>query len=76
MLNRMYLFLVSVIFWAVPQLAWAEGAGGSYKGIASIYYSIIAAILIYGVYDVFGTKVVRFVGPIIAIAMYFLIPDV
>jgi hypothetical protein len=42
-------------FW--PTLALAEGAVGTYRGIGSIYYTIICAILIYGVYDTFGKKV-------------------
>jgi hypothetical protein len=39
-----------------PALAWAEGAGGSYKGIAQIYYTFISVVLIYGVHDVFHNK--------------------
>jgi hypothetical protein len=39
-----------------PALAWAEGAGGSYRGIAQIYYTFISVVLIYGVHDVFHNK--------------------
>ena len=76
MLNRIYLFIVGLVSWALPQVAWAEGAGGSYKGIASMYYALIAVVLIYGVYDVFGKKVMYFAGPVIAVTIYFLVPDV
>lgn len=65
--------LVTVL---LPQLAWAEGVGGGYKGNASMYYGLIAVILIYGVYDIFGKDIVKYVGPLIAIGMYFAIPDV
>jgi hypothetical protein len=41
-------------FW--PTLAMAEEAGATYRGIGSIYYTIIGVILIYGVYDSFGKK--------------------
>jgi hypothetical protein len=59
----------------LPQLAWASAEAG-YKGIASLYYGVIAVILIYGVYDIFGKNVVKYVGPLIAIGAYFMIPDV
>lgn len=60
--------------WA-PAVALAEGAGGSYKGIASIYFTFISVVLIYGVYDVFGKKAMYIAGPLIAIGMYLLVPD-
>ena len=59
-------------FW--PTLALAEGAGGTYRGIGSIYYTIIGAILIYGVYDTFGKKVMYVAAPLIAIGLYLLLP--
>ncbi|RMH09446.1 MAG: hypothetical protein D6704_01230 [Nitrospirae bacterium] len=70
------LSLIGVLYGLMPQLAFAEGVGGSYKGIATMYYMLIAAVLIYGVYDIFGKKVTMYAGPVIAIAMYLLIPDV
>jgi hypothetical protein len=52
-MNRIRSVLIGLMtFW--PTLALAEGAGGTYRGIGSIYYTIIGAILIYGVYDTFG----------------------
>lgn len=60
--------------WA-PAVALAEGAGGSYKGIASIYFTFISVVLIYGVYDVFGKKAMYVAGPLIAIGMYLLVPE-
>ena len=59
-----------------PALAWAEGAGGSYKGIAQIYYTFITAVLIYGVHDVFHNKKVTIAAAIaIPVVMYgFLLP--
>ena len=59
----------------IPSLALAEGAGGSYRGIAQIYYTLIATILIYGVNDTFGRKVMYVVGPLIALGMYFMLPN-
>src|SRR5690349_6298111 len=40
-----------------PTLAWAEGAGGGYRGIGSIYYTFIWVVLCYGLYDAFGKTV-------------------
>jgi hypothetical protein len=55
-------------------MALAEGAGGSYRGIGQIYYTFIAAVLVYGVYDAFGKKAMYIVGPIIVIGLYLLLP--
>jgi hypothetical protein len=59
-----------------PALAWAEGAGGSYKGIAQIYYTFISFVLIYGVHDVFHNKKVTIAAAVIVpVVMYgFLLP--
>ncbi len=67
--------LVGMITVLGPSLALAEGAGGSYRGIALIYYMFIAAVLIYGMYDTFGKKVTYVAAPLIAIGMYFLLPN-
>jgi uncharacterized membrane protein len=59
-----------------PAVALAEGAGGGYKGIAQIYYTFIAAILIYGVHDIFRSKKVTIGAAIvIPVVLYgFLLP--
>jgi len=54
-----------------PALAWAEGAGGGYKGIAQIYFSFISAILIYGVHDTFQNKNVTIAGAVVIIGVMF-----
>lgn len=54
-----------------PALALAEGAGGGYKGIAQIYYSIIAAVLIYGVHDTFRNRNITIAGAVIIIGVMF-----
>jgi hypothetical protein len=58
----------------MPTLALAEGAGGSYKGIAQIYFTFITVILMYGVYDVFGKKAMYVAAPLIVVGMYMLLP--
>jgi len=72
-MNRIRSVLIGLMtFW--PTLALAEGAGGTYRGIGSIYYTIIGAILIYGVYDTFGKMAMYVAGPIIAIGLYLMLP--
>jgi hypothetical protein len=65
--------LIGLAVW-FPAFAFAEGAGGTYRGIASIYYTLIWAILCYGLNDVFGKKALYVGGPILAIGIYLLLP--
>ena len=72
-MNRVLSILIGLMtFW--PTLAWAEGAGGTYRGIGTIYYTLIGAILIYGVNDAFGNKAMYIAAPIIVIGLYLLLP--
>jgi hypothetical protein len=66
-------FLIALAVW-LPTFAFAEGAGGTYRGIAQIYYTLIWVVLCYGLYDVFGKKAMYVGGPILAIGIYFLLP--
>ncbi len=64
----------------MPAVAAAEGAGGGYRGVATIYFSFITVVLIFGAYDVIGPepyrkKAMLVIGPIIAIAMYLMLPN-
>ncbi len=54
-----------------PALAWAEGAGGSYRGIAEIYFTFITAVLIYGVHDIFHNRNITIVGAVVIIGVMF-----
>ncbi|MFM8551281.1 MAG: hypothetical protein ACKOCD_03070 [Nitrospiraceae bacterium] len=73
-MTRLLPWLSGIALVATPTLALAEGAGGSYKGIAQIYFTFITVILRYGVYDVFGKKAMYVMTPIIMIGMYLLLP--
>jgi hypothetical protein len=57
-----------------PTLAFAEGAGGGYRGIGSIYYTFIWAVLCYGLYDTFGKTVMYIAAPILAVVAYLALP--
>jgi len=72
-MNRVLSVLIGLMTFA-PTLALAEGAGGTYRGIGTIYYTIIGAILIYGVNDAFGKKAMYVAAPIIVIGLYLLLP--
>ncbi len=70
-MRRLFAALSGWLAASLPSLALAEGAGGGYQGIASLYYSIIALILIYGVYDTFGKKLGSHIGAaVIVIGAY------
>ena len=60
------LWLALCAWW--PTLALAEGAGAGYRGIGSIYYTFIWAVLCYGLYDTFGKTVTCIGAPILAVA--------
>jgi hypothetical protein len=72
----MRLLLAALLGLAVwwPTLALAEGAGGSYRGIATMYYTLIWVVLCYGVYDTFGKKALYMGAPILAVAIYLMLP--
>ena len=57
-----------------PALALAEEHGG-YRGIGTLYFTFMGAILIYGVYDSFGKKAMYVMAPIIVVGLYLLLPD-
>lgn len=54
-----------------PAIAWAEGAGGGYRGIAQIYFTFITAVLIYGVHDTFHNRNITLAGAVVIIIVMF-----
>jgi hypothetical protein len=73
-MNRLLSFLIAFTT-LQPTLGFAEEAGkASYRGIGLIYYTLIGAILIYGIKDAFGKKAMLIAAPIIAIGLYLLLP--
>jgi len=66
------LLLGVITLW--PTLVFAEGAGGTYRGIASLYYTLMWGILSYGLYDAFGKKALYVGAPILAVATYIMLP--
>lgn len=64
---------IALATWA-PTLAFAEEEMGGYRGIASIYFTLMWAILCYGLYDSFGKKAMAIGGPIVGVILYFMLP--
>ena len=58
-----------------PTLALAEEHSVGYRGIGQLYFTFMAAILIYGVYDSFGKKAMYVAAPIIVVGLYLLLPE-
>ena len=58
LLSRTGLFTGTLLVQALPALANAPEGGGApdYSGITGLYYSLIAIVLAYGVYDTFFKK--------------------
>ncbi len=59
---------------ASPSLALAVDHSAGYRGIGQLYFSFMAAILIYGVYDTFGKTAMYVMAPIILIGLYMMLP--
>ena len=58
-----------------PTLALAVEHSTGYRGIGQLYFTFMAAILIYGVYDSFGKKAMYVAAPIIVVGLYLLLPE-
>jgi hypothetical protein len=58
-----------------PTLALAVEHNAGYRGIGELYFGLMAAILIYGVYDSFGKKAMYVAAPIILVALYMMLPE-
>ncbi|HEU4683555.1 MAG TPA: hypothetical protein VFS39_03530 [Nitrospira sp.] len=59
---------------SMPAIALAEGAGGGYRGIGMMYYTLMWLVLSYGLYDTFGRTAMYIGAPILAVAAYMLLP--
>ncbi len=57
-----------------PALALAAEHNAGYRGIGMLYFSFMAAILIYGVYDTFGKTAVYVTSPVILGWLYWMLP--
>lgn len=59
----------------IPAVAHAEGVSGYSRGNAFIYFMAIAAVLVFGIHDVFHKKWLTWVGLIvIPTLLYLMLP--
>ena len=72
-MKRLALLSAGMIL-ASPALALAAEHNASYRGIGILYFSFMAAILIYGVYDSFGKTAMYVMIPAILGWLYWLLP--
>ena len=73
---KSFIHLIVALLLSWPALVWAEDAPhGGYRGIASIYYTLIWVILAYGLWDAFGKKALYIGAPAIAVVIYLLLPS-
>lgn len=66
---------LTVLTLGSPTLALAAEHSAGYRGIGQLYFTFMAAILIYGVYDSFGKKAMYVLAPIIVVGLYMMLPD-
>ena len=72
-MNRLITFL-AVLILGSPTLALAVEHNAGYRGIGQLYFTFMAAILIYGVYDSFGKKAMYVAAPFIMVGLYMMLP--
>lgn len=71
-----FIMLLTVGILASPTLALAAEHSAGYRGIGYIYFTFIAVILIYGVYDSFGKTAMYVMAPIILVCLFLMLPPV
>jgi hypothetical protein len=71
-----FLTLLATGILASPTLALAVEHNAGYRGIGYIYFSFIAAVLIYGVYDAFGKTAMYVMTPVILVGLFLMLPPV
>ena len=71
-----FLMLLTMGLVASPTLALAVEHQAGYRGIGYIYFSFIAAVLIYGVYDAFGKTAMYVMTPVILGGLFLMLPPV
>lgn len=74
-MKRFVMFLTGGML-SFPTVALAVEHEAGYRGIGMIYFTFMAAILIYGVYDSFGKTAMYVMAPIILIGLYLMLPPV
>lgn len=72
-MKRLALLSAGLIL-ASPGFALAAEHSAGYRGIGILYFTFMAVILIYGVYDSFGKTAMYVMSPIILGWLYWMLP--
>jgi len=72
-MKRLATFSAALILGS-PALALAVEHNAGYRGIGQLYFTFMAAILIYGVYDSFGKTAMYVAAPVIVGVLYWMLP--
>ncbi len=74
-MNRILSILFGFALTLSPAVAFAEGVSGYSRGNATLYFSAIAVVLIYGIHDVFRKKWLTWASAIvIPVLLYMNLP--
>lgn len=74
-MTRLLSALWGLLITLTPSLAFAEGVSGYSRGNAFLYFSAIAAVLIFGIHDIFHKKWLTWTSAIvIPILLYLNLP--
>ena len=72
-MKRLAIFIAGAVLGS-PAFALAAEHSAGYRGIGLMYFSLMAAILVYGVYDTFGKTATYVTTPIILGWLYWMLP--
>ena len=74
-MKKLFGWLSGLALTLTPAVALAEGVSGYSRGNALLYFSAIAAVLIFGIHDIFHKKWLTWASAIvIPIALYLQLP--
>ena len=71
-MKRLGMAVSGVMMLLAPGVALAEGAGGYSRGNAMLYFMAIAAVLIFGIHDVFHKKWLTWASAIVIPILFYL----
>ena len=71
-MKRLGMAVSGVMLLLAPGVALAEGAGGYSRGNAMLYFMAIAAVLIFGIHDVFHKKWLTWTSAIVIPILFYL----
>jgi hypothetical protein len=71
-MNRILSLLFGFALTLLPAVAWAEGVSGYSRGNATLYFSAIAVVLIYGIHDIFHKRWLTWSSAVVIVTFLYL----